>query len=71
MFCEGGLMLCTRCGGAEASLPTDCPGEQMWAVALDDVQDNRLNYLRGRGFVCEPVYRIIGVDHGRMVDHDD
>lgn len=26
MFCEGGLSYCTSCGGAEGSLPTECPG---------------------------------------------
>lgn len=42
--CRGGLALCTVCGGAEASMPTACPGRQMTSVELDDVQAGRLDY---------------------------
>ena len=29
MSCAGGIYLCDVCGGAEGSLPTDCPGRRM------------------------------------------
>lgn len=50
-FCRGGLAFCTVCKGAEASLPTDCPGEKMGAKLEDDVQEGRANYLRQYGWV--------------------
>lgn len=28
-ICDGGLGICKVCGGAEGSLPTECPGEKM------------------------------------------
>lgn len=48
MFCEGGLFSCTVCGGAEASLPTDCPGVRMGRWAQDEVQAGRLNFREGQ-----------------------
>ena len=35
--CEGGLALCTVCGGAESSLSTHCPGEKMSAQTANFV----------------------------------
>jgi len=43
-YCEGGLSSCTVCGGAEASLPTDCPGIKMTDTQQDAVQAGDLDY---------------------------
>lgn len=53
MVCEGGLALCTTCGGAEASMPTECPGRKMTADESDNVQAGNIDYRNGR-FVCTP-----------------
>lgn len=45
------LSLCTVCGGAEASLPTDCPGRRMTTTELDEVQEQLLDYRQERGWV--------------------
>lgn len=49
-ICRGGLALCVTCGGAEASLPRDCPGRRMSLVEQAMVQDGVLDYARGRGW---------------------
>jgi hypothetical protein len=46
---EDGLAVCLTCGGAEASLPTDCPGRRMTAEEQDDVQAGVRDY-RGGGW---------------------
>lgn len=51
MFCHGGLAACTRCGGGEGSLPTDCPGVRMSADDADLVYAGVLDHRRGRGWV--------------------
>lgn len=45
--CEGGLALCDVCGGAEASLPTHCPGVRMDQVAESLVQSGYADYRCG------------------------
>jgi hypothetical protein len=50
-ICEGGLYSCVTCGGAEGSLPTDCPGRRMTSEEQDEVYAERLNYVRGAGWV--------------------
>lgn len=45
--CNGGLGLCTICGGAEASMPTECPGVRMTNEEQDLVQDGKLDYFNG------------------------
>lgn len=52
--CEGGLGLCTVCGGGEASLPTNCPGERMGEERESEVQAGRADYLRREGWVRQP-----------------
>jgi hypothetical protein len=47
-ICEGGLALCTVCGGAEASLPTECPGVRMTQHQQDQVQSGEIDFLEGR-----------------------
>lgn len=46
-ICDGGLALCKVCGGAEASLPTECPGRRMTEQEELDVQTGCLNYVNG------------------------
>lgn len=50
-ICEGGLALCTTCGGAEGSLPTDCPGERMHELVENEVYAGNLDYRRRQGWV--------------------
>lgn len=56
--CTGGLALCVTCGGAEGSLPTDCPGERVSFDRLIAIANGRLDYRRRAGWVeltCEAV----------------
>lgn len=46
--CEGGLAWCVTCGGAEASLPTECPGFMMTAGEQDLVQNGELDFKDGQ-----------------------
>ena len=41
------LSLCRRCGGAEASLPTQCPGQPMLPHQMDEVQAGSLDFDEG------------------------
>lgn len=45
------LSLCSRCGGAEGDLPTDCPGVRMDYDVRELVYADRLNYVSGAGWV--------------------
>lgn len=47
IVCEGGLGLCETCGGAESSLPTDCPGVKMTSEQMDAVSAGTLDYRSG------------------------
>lgn len=47
MFCDGGLASCTICNGAEASLPTDCPGEPISDADQRDIMTGELDYRAG------------------------
>ena len=44
--CEGGLAMCDTCGGAEGSMPTDCPQRPMtleeWEAVYRDEIDFRV-----------------------------
>jgi hypothetical protein len=50
MFCEGGLGACVTCGGAEASLTTNCPQMRCEMIVLDAVQAGECDYDRRRGW---------------------
>ncbi|WP_156799808.1 hypothetical protein [Novosphingobium resinovorum] len=52
-LCHGALFVCTRCGGAEGSLPTDCPGERMTEQQHDDVYAGHIDFVHRRGWVAE------------------
>ena len=45
------LFCCSRCGGAEGDLPTDCPGEQITSDDRQAIYAEQLNYLRPHGWV--------------------
>lgn len=45
--CNGGLALCTICGGAEATLPTHCPGNRMTTEQQEAVQNKQNDYVNG------------------------
>jgi len=47
-ICEGGLGLCTVCGGAEGSMPTSCPGIRMTGTQADAVFAGTMDYVGGR-----------------------
>lgn len=49
-LCEGGLSLCTVCGGGEGSLPTDCPGKKMTVEVESLVYSDQLDYTRQLGW---------------------
>ena len=50
--CRGGLFDCEVCGGAEASLPSSCPGVRMTADEMDAIQAGRLDYTE-RGWIVQ------------------
>lgn len=61
MLCNGGLHQCDRCGGAEASLPTHCPGERMSCENMSGVQMQKLDYderLGGWTYVTKHDWRM-------------
>lgn len=50
MVCNAGLALCTVCGGAEASLPSECPGRMLNEFELWDIQRGAVDYKHGGFF---------------------
>lgn len=54
MVCEGGLALCVVCGGAEGSMPSDCPGHRMEPEVQDAVYAGEVDYDRREGWVQRP-----------------
>jgi hypothetical protein len=63
-ICEGGLIICTVCGGAEGSLPTECPGRQMTEQEADAVYAGRLDFVHGAWSyeVARPTCRHVQVE---------
>jgi hypothetical protein len=49
-LCEGGLLLCTVCGGAESSAPTECPGRVLTQAECEWVSDGRVDFTVKRGW---------------------
>lgn len=45
--CRGGLSLCTICGGAEGSMPTECPGRPLTMKEDDDIYNGKLDFING------------------------
>lgn len=54
--CQGGLSLCVTCGGAEASLPRQCPGVMMTDLQAESVQLGVADYDLRRGGWYEVVH---------------
>lgn len=46
--CDGGLSICVTCGGAEASIPSNCPQRPMTPEEQDDVAAGTLDFFNGR-----------------------
>lgn len=46
--CEGGLAYCVVCGGAEADLPSTCPGELMTELTRILVARGMVDFRGGR-----------------------
>ena len=72
--CEGGLALCTVCGGAEDSLPTHCPGARMDSVMEASVQMGVADFRDGewwyRGLRRRDVQRLTGGNSDQMIVDD-
>lgn len=51
MICRGGLFQCVVCGGAEGSLPTDCPGERISHAHTHAILQGDLDFRFGEGWV--------------------
>ena len=45
--CEGGLGWCTVCGGAEAELPTECPGRNLTESERASISRGDSNFKNG------------------------
>ena len=48
MVCDGGLFVCTVCGGAEGALTTECCGRRMSGAEINDVFNGKKNFIFGR-----------------------
>jgi hypothetical protein len=46
-FCDSGLMYCTVCGGAEGSLPDQCPGVKITEGDQQLIYKGVLDYQKG------------------------
>lgn len=46
-ICRGGLSVCDVCGGAEGSLPTDCPGRKLTQEECDRVFAGTADFRKG------------------------
>ncbi len=44
LICDGGLAICTVCGGAEGALTTDCAGIQLTSNQLDSIHQGQLDF---------------------------
>lgn len=53
-ICEGALSFCSRCGGGEGDLPTDCPGEVMTRYQCKQVYAEELDYRWKQGGWIRP-----------------
>ncbi len=46
-ICDGGLALCVVCGGAEGSMPTDCPGVALAGSTLEAIYAGTTDFRDG------------------------
>lgn len=49
-ICDGGLLSCTQCGGAESSLTTECRGVKLTSGELQKISSGKLDYKGGRWY---------------------
>ena len=54
MICDGGLALCSKCGGLEGSLTTDCPGGILSETTINKVYEGEFDFRAGIGWVQKP-----------------
>lgn len=45
LICDGGLAICSVCGGAEGALTTDCPGIQLESYQLDSIHNGDIDFI--------------------------
>jgi hypothetical protein len=55
VLCKG-LSWCVTCGGAEGSMPSDCPGTRLRFETLDTIQKGDLDFRFKEGWVNKPNY---------------
>lgn len=55
-FCEGGLLYCTVCGGAESSAPTHCPGVRMAEEVQEYVTAEMIDFKNGQ-WITHPKWK--------------
>lgn len=53
-ICDGGLEHCLTCDGAEATLPTDCPGRMLTWAEEEAIMSGHLNYADGKWYTRGP-----------------
>jgi len=46
--CNGGLGLCTVCGGAEGEMPTDCPGRTLSEIERASIMRGDSDFRNGQ-----------------------
>lgn len=47
LICDGGLAVCTVCGGAEGTLTTECPEYPLTRVQQQEVYAGRADFIGG------------------------
>lgn len=47
-ICDGGLFVCTVCGGAEGTLTTDCCGGKIGPNLADMIYAGQIDYKDGK-----------------------
>jgi len=47
-ICFGDITHCTACGGTESSLPTEYPGKQMTTNQECMVQNDTMDFIKGK-----------------------
>jgi hypothetical protein len=50
-FCDGGLVACTICDGAEGTLTKECCGRLLTKEEENNIYDRRLDYENGHWFI--------------------
>lgn len=56
--CDGGLAMCTVCGGGEGAMPTDCPGAKIAAPILDQIYRGEFDFVGGQWINKQPLLNL-------------